>query len=229
MASTSPITTNRRTATLLALLWGGVLAALAARPFAAEILASEGWPPSPPSTEPAAIEQRAERFEHALTVSPSAPLAEKAALARLRLAESYGRQSDWGRRQAERAEQLAQTSLSAAPGNPFLWLWLSQLDAQRDGISPASARAWLASVRSGPFDPDLAEDRLWLGLMQEPAFDEAEREALTEQIHEVAAWQMWTLVSSALRADSTAIVRRTLAGEPALLADFNARVARYPR
>lgn len=233
MANTNPIITNNRTigagtgaVLLLTLLWGGALAVLAVRPFAAEVLA---WHSAAPAFEPDKLAQQASQLDRALALSPSPALAQRAALTRLQLSETYGRQSVWGRREAESALSLARTSLNAAPGNPFLWLWVSQLDAQLNGISPRSAQAWLASVRSGPFDPDLAEDRLWLGLMQAKAFDESERAALAEQVKSLSNWRMEVVVAAALRADSTAIIRKLLVDDPSRLTDFNARVARYPQ
>lgn len=248
MESTSPITRTEagpggprapcrpsprpRVEALLALSAGLALLAGALGPLVAEIRAvparaAAAALASEPVPDRQDLMDIVRRSETAARFSDPAGHLQRAALARWALAGLDGLQGPEGRAEATAALALERASLASAPGNPFGWAWLCQVDARLHGISPFSARAWRMSALTGPFDPDLGGLRLRIGLLHWDAFDGDGRAALAAMIRMEAARDPAALAASAVEADATRVVRRILVADPPLLLAFDQGVARY--
>ncbi|HXP95447.1 MAG TPA: hypothetical protein VN809_01955 [Telmatospirillum sp.] len=217
---------------LLALALGGFLVVSAARPLLAELqaLPARALAESLQGGQPLSLteaREMAETSERAAALAASADHWQRAAIARLKIAEMHGIWSNQGLRETESALAMERESLTAAPGNSFGWLWLSQVEARVHGISPLSTHAWRLSVEAEPFAPDIEAMRLRVGLLQWSRLDETDRAVLAETVRKQAARQVWGLVEPAIQADGTKIIRQILLNDPPKLAAFNQGVASY--
>lgn len=146
------------------------------------------------------------------------------AAAELLIAESGDAGAD--RDSIRRAAAALRTSLRLAPASPHAWTRLAYAEMLlHDGPTDAAASALAMSMLTGRYEPDLMFARLELGFLAWPNFAIADRELVLDQV--ALAWRKSPkrLLDAALATDGTGILRGAFAGDPAILADLERRLA----
>lgn len=157
--------------------------------------------------EPQALRRLADAARAAGKILPSGDAARAEAAALLALGD------------ARAAEALA-AGLAHSPADPYGWLRLAHVETD-----PARAvAAFGLSLRTGPWERELALDRVAVGARLLPHLDAAGRSALFAQVR----W-LWRLDAPALArrlppAENWAFYRRALSADPEALAAVARRV-----
>ena len=126
-----------------------------------------------------------------------------------------------------RAASALRTSLRLAPASPHAWTRLAYAEMLlHDGPTDAAASALAMSMLTGRYEPDLMFARLELCFLAWPNFAIGDRELVLDQV--ALAWRKSPkrLLDAALATDGTSILRGAFAGDPAILADLERRLAR---
>lgn len=108
----------------------------------------------------------------------------------------------------ERAQALAEASLSRAPADGRVWALLAHLSLLRGDDPFRTVDLLRTSILTNPADPGLAFWRVDLALRLRPYWDEALEDLLLEQFRLAFAWAEADFVTLALNRDALLTVQR---------------------
>ncbi|ANK82833.1 MAG: hypothetical protein TEF_20035 [Rhizobiales bacterium NRL2] len=120
----------------------------------------------------------------------------------------------------EASIDAARQSLMNNPAQPYVWLRLSQAELLARGVGVEAALAFTMSLETGPQVIDLMRPRVILGLALWPVLDDQQQERVLAQIRGLARYNARILAETVLDRAGLPQVRRALADEPELMAQF---------
>jgi hypothetical protein len=119
-------------------------------------------------------------------------------------------------------------ALLGAPADTDIWERLAFAEYARHHPLEA-ARAWRMAIVTGVFEPSALPRRLQSGFALWPFMDADGREAMNRLVWSFFAWGPGAVTELAARFGAAAIVRQGLATDPAVVADFDRRLAAFKK
>lgn len=208
---------------LLSVLFGLAVLTLASSRLPVEWLMLQA-PASPAQTIPVG-------FAGALSDAAASPGAARGAAtaARLRLA-ALPDPAHRAEREAALTAAVAdlRRALLGAPADAEIWERLAFAEYARHQPLEA-ARAWRMAIVTGTFNPSAMPRRLQSGFALWPFMDADGRESMNRFVWSFFAWGPGTVTELTARFGAAAIVRQGLAADPAVVADFDRRLAAFKK